>query len=215
MRPAKNESIFTASYPSAGREQPLSPDLARGAGAEPPPVQKGKRTLPTTLLFVDDNLALVEVTTRYISELRPQWRILLAHTLAEGRRIYDQCFPDAAVLDMGLPDGSGLDLLIEFKRHRPELPIVVISGDDNEALRQKVADRWGSAFLAKPFSAPALVNQVEWLMYTARRQSRGQIASPEIDAVLTNPHALALRSDDQTLAVPDPEAARPSRLFLK
>jgi DNA-binding response OmpR family regulator len=153
------------------------------------------------LLFVDDNLALAEVTTRYIGEIRPRWRFLLAHSLAEARMIYNLASPDAAVLDVGLPDGDGLDLLSEFKRHRPWLPIVVISGDDNEALQQKVTDRWGSGFLAKPFSAPALVNQIEWAISTSRRQSPVGSAPPAINAVLPNPHALALRPVCQTLAV--------------
>lgn len=159
-----------------------------------------------SLLFVDDNLSLVEVTTRYIGEIRPGWRFLLAHTLAEGRRIYNQCFPDAAVLDVGLPDGNGLDLLNEFKQHRPGLPIVMISGNNNEALRLEVSDRWGSAFLAKPFSAPTLVSQVERAMYAAQCESRTQVAPPKTNGSGKYPHALARTPVAQSLAVYYPEA---------
>ena len=129
--------------------------------------------MPTTLLFVDDNVALVEITTQYMGEIRPQWRFLLAHSLAEARRIYNQYSPDAAVLDVGLPDGNGLDLLSELKRNRPGLPIIMISGDTPETLRQSVIDRGGYSFLSKPFSAPVLVNHIELAISASQDQSPG------------------------------------------
>jgi DNA-binding response OmpR family regulator len=172
--------------------------------------------MPTTLLFVDDNLALVETATRYISEIRPEWRFLLARTCAEARKLYDQSFPDAAVLDVGLPDGNGLDLLSEFKRNSPGLPIVMISGDDLEALRQEVLRRGGYSFLAKPFSAPALVKNIELAICASRDQSPAQVASPEeISVVWKNPRALVLRPQNQQLAVYDPEAASSNWFLLK
>jgi len=165
--------------------------------------------MSTTLLFVDDNLELVESVTQYIGEIRPQWRFLLAHSLAEARRIYNQYSPDAAVLDVGLPDGNGLDLLSEFKRNRPGLPIIMISGDDPEALGQAVIDRGGYSFLSKPFSAPVLVNHIELAISASLDKSQAQVAPPpETGGVWKNSHALVLRSASQKLAVYNPEAAK-------
>jgi len=135
----------------------LQRELGRSEqGVQTAPAREGEVTMPTTLLFVDDNHVLVQTASKYMSEIRPQWRFMLAHSLAEARRIYNQYSPDAAVLDVSLPDGNGLDLLSEFKRHRPGLPIIMISGDDDESLRQAVIDRGAYAFLGKPFGAPTL-----------------------------------------------------------
>lgn len=164
--------------------------------------------MPTTLLFVDDNIKLVEIATRCIGEIRPQWRFLLAHSLAEARQIYNQYSPDAAVLDVDLPDGNGLDLLSEFKRNRPGLPIIIISGDAPETLRQSVIDRGGYSFLSKPFSAPVLVNHIESAISASRDQSPAQVVPPpETGGVWKNPNTLVLRSASQELAVYNPEAA--------
>ena len=173
--------------------------------------------MPTNLLFVDDNLVLVQTATRDISEIRPQWRFLLAHSLAEARRIYNFYSPDAAVLDVGLPDGNGLDLLSEFKRHRPGLPIIMISGDEHAALRQAVIDRGGYSFLAKPFSAPVLVNHIESAISASQDQFPAQDAPPPEtrSGVWKNPHALVLRSECHKLAVYAPEAARSNGVFWK
>jgi DNA-binding response OmpR family regulator len=164
---------------------------------------------------VDDNIALVQTATRDINEIRPQWRFLLAHSLAEARRIYNQYSPDAAVLDVGLPDGNGLDLLSEFKRNRPGLPIIMISGDDPAALRKVVIDRGAYSFLSKPFSVPLLVNHIELAISASRDQSPAQVAPPETSVVWKNPHALALRSVSRRLAVYDLETARSKWFFLK
>ena len=172
------------------------------------PTQKGKRKMETTLLFVDDNLSLVENTARDISEIRPQWRFLLAHSLAEARRIYNQCFPDAAVLDVDLPDGNGLDLLSELKHNSPALPVIMISGDDSEDLLLKVSERGGYSFFTKPFSAPILVNTIERAVSAFYDESPGRVAPhPESIAVRKNPHALARRPECQTLAVYNPYAS--------
>jgi len=180
------------------------------------PAREGEITMPTTLLFVDDNITLVEVATKYMGEIRPQWRFLLAHTLAEARRIYDRYSPDAAVLDVGLPDGNGLDLLSELKRKRPWLPIIMISGDDPAELRQAVIDRGAYSFLAKPFSAPILVDHIESAITAYRDQFPAPATPPpETSVVWKNPHALALRSASQNLALYAPEDASLNRLILK
>jgi DNA-binding response OmpR family regulator len=164
--------------------------------------------MPANLLFVDDNLALVDTATKYMGEIRPHWRFLLAHTLAEARRIYNQYSLDAAVLDVGLPDGNGLELMSEFKRDRPGLPIIMISGDDPAALRQEVLARGGHSFLSKPFSAPVLMNHIESAISVSRDQSPAQVAPPENSVVWKYPHALARRSESQKLAVYNSETWR-------
>jgi DNA-binding response OmpR family regulator len=170
--------------------------------------QKGERIMPANLLFVDDNLALVETATKYMGEIRPQWRFLLAHTLAEARRIYNHYSPDAAVLDVGLPDGNGLELLSEFKRDRPGVPIIMISGDDPAVLRQEVLVRGGYAFLGKPFSAQVLMDHIESAISVSRDQSPAQVAPSENSVFWRYPHTLVRQSASQKLAVYTPEAVR-------
>ncbi len=186
-----------------------------GQAREMPSTREGETIMPTKLLFLDDNIDLVKTATRYMNEIRPQWKFLLAHTLAEAREIYNMHAPDAAVLDVQLPDGSGLDLLSEFKRQRPELPVIVISGDDPETISQAVIERGGYAFLPKPFSTPVLVSHIESAITAFRHEAAYQAElQGENGWAWKNPHALALRLDSQNEAS-EPEDVISKRLFLK
>ncbi len=172
--------------------------------------------MPTKLLFLDDNIDLVKTATRYMNEIRPQWRFMLAHSLAEARRIYNQYIPDAAILDVGLHDGRGLDLLSEFSRLRPKLPVIVISGDDPVILSQAVIDRGGYSFLPKPFSTPALVSHIESAIVVLQKETRAQ-AEPQsrTGGDWNNPHALAIRFEDQKIETYEPKDQRTRRFVLK
>jgi two-component system, NtrC family, nitrogen regulation response regulator GlnG len=165
--------------------------------------------METTVLFMDDNLTLVEYTSRLLGKMRPEWRFLLANNLAEARRLFTECFTDAAVLDVDLPDGNGLDLLSELKGHCPWLPVIMMSGDDGPDLRRAVVDRGGFAFLGKPFSLSDLVDHIDLALKASRDESPVPLSpSPEASGVWSNPHALVLRPAEQKLAVLVPETAR-------
>ena len=226
MRPSQSENIFnghwhlfrqTSDSKLVQLIQELQGNLRMNERRMPMTLATdGKIVVPTTLLFVDDNITLVEFATRYMGEIRPEWRFLLAHSLAEARLIYNRYSPDAAVLDVGLPDGNGLDLLSEFKRQRPGFPVIMISGDDQEALRQTVIARGAYSFLSKPFSAPDLMNHIELAISSSRGVSPVPVfPQPEASGAWRNPYALVLRPTNQKLAIYDPGAARSNWFPLK
>ncbi len=80
----------------------------------------------------------------------------------------EQIDPDLITIDLGLPDGDGLQLIRKI-RDRSDIPIIVLSarGDDSTVL---TAVRLGAdAFLVKPFSAIALQAHVEALIRRINR----------------------------------------------
>src|SRR5215212_509754 len=52
-----------------------------------------------------------------------------AGTVAEALALYDTEQPAAMLLDIDLPDGSGLDVLLEVKNRQPEAVVIMITGD--------------------------------------------------------------------------------------
>jgi DNA-binding response OmpR family regulator len=70
---------------------------------------------------------------------------------------------DAALVDLGLPDRSGQDLIHDLRAILPGLPIVVISGRDESALTPATRALSALAFLEKPFDLGQLervLNQI-------------------------------------------------------
>jgi DNA-binding NtrC family response regulator len=62
--------------------------------------------------------------------------------------------------DMMLPGQSGLEVVREVRRRRPEVPIVLITGYATAENATRAIDAGASAFLAKPFDDTELLNQV-------------------------------------------------------
>ncbi len=81
----------------------------------------------TKILIVDDErfirMALTEALRSW------EYETAEAASLAEARTAFDEFEPSIAVLDIDLPDGSGLDLLTQIKEARPETIVVMITGN--------------------------------------------------------------------------------------
>ncbi|MDI6797845.1 MAG: response regulator [Desulfatibacillaceae bacterium] len=170
--------------------------------------------MPPTLLFVDDNLPLARTVTAFICEIRPEWRFWVVGTCAEARQVYHQRRPDLAILDVALPDGNGLNLLLEFKLIRPDLPVIIISGDDPEPLAQESLARGGHSFFSKPFSVLTLVATIESAIPLFAYQPQAA-QSPKTTGARKNPFALVPLSTNRDLVVYDPMATKFNWFFPK
>lgn len=78
--------------------------------------------------------------------------------------------PELVLLDLGLPDGDGLDFIREF-RNWSQAPIVVLSARDAEAQKVAALDSGADDYLVKPFGVPELLAR---LRVQLRRRARGE-----------------------------------------
>ncbi len=102
------------------------------------------------------------------------WQVFEASTLAQGLVECGTRRPDLVVLDLGLPDGDGLDLIRDL-RGWSDVPLIVLSARSDE--RQKVAalDAGADDYLGKPFGIAELLARVR--AATRRRVQAGGTAS--------------------------------------
>jgi two-component system, chemotaxis family, chemotaxis protein CheY len=73
---------------------------------------------------------------------------------------------DLMVLDLNMPDVGGVEV-IEFVRsqdHLRQLPILVVTTRGDDASRARVLEAGASAFLAKPFAPPQILDEVRRLL---------------------------------------------------
>lgn len=71
---------------------------------------------------------------------------------------------DVAVLDVTLPGRSGLEVLARLHAERPALPVLMLTGRDDPAVRRACADAGATAFLAKPLVVVDLREAVSGLL---------------------------------------------------
>ena len=75
---------------------------------------------------------------------------------------------DLAVLDLGLPGRTGLEILATLHRDRPALPVLMLTGRDDPAARRACARAGAAGFLAKPLVVADLCEQVDALVGVRR-----------------------------------------------
>ncbi len=118
---------------------------------------------PIRVLLVDDS-ALVRQGVRTILSLQdgdtPIEVAGEAGTVADGIRLADELVPDVVLLDIRLPDGSGLDACKEILRRRPGIRILVLTsfGSDNFIYDAVVAGAQG--YIMKEIDPSALVKSI-------------------------------------------------------
>jgi DNA-binding response OmpR family regulator len=142
-----------------------------------------------TILVVEDD----EATRTFLADnlTADGYDLFVADCARDGARLLETKFPDLLVLDVGLPDASGLDLLRRVReadgvasRIDPRTPVLVLSGRAGELDRVRGFDRGCDDYVAKPFSYPELRGRVAALLRRAnqrRGMGRLRVGDLEVD----------------------------------
>ncbi len=118
------------------------------------------------LLVVEDETRIVELLQ--VALRRAGFVVDAFATASAGREALSFIAYDAAVLDLGLPDGDGLELLASMRRGGSTVPVLILTARD--AVEDRVAglDAGADDYLVKPFALSELAARIRAL---ARRQS--------------------------------------------
>ena len=98
-----------------------------------------------SVLLIDDDETWTRVTSRLLEENEDALEVDTAHSLREGRRLFNSTDPDCVVCDYRLGDGTGMELLETVRENSPNLPFILVTGRGNEsvaadAIQQGVTD---------------------------------------------------------------------------
>lgn len=86
-----------------------------------------------------------------------------AVSVSEAGAMLRHAPPDVVLLDLGLPDGDGAELVRQI-RQQPGLPVLVISARHQEAEKVKLLDAGADDYLTKPFSVVELLARIRVAM---------------------------------------------------
>ena len=118
---------------------------------------------PTALLVEDE-----PQIRRFVRAALEQegWQVVEAATSKRGLIDAGTRKPDLIVLDLGLPDGDGVDFILDLRKWSA-VPVIVLSARVNEADKISALDAGADDFLSKPFGVGELLARVR---ATLRRQ---------------------------------------------
>jgi DNA-binding response OmpR family regulator len=180
---------------------------------------------PSTILVVEDDLA----TRTFLADnlTADGYDVLVAGTTQDATRLLETRYPDLALVDLGLPDGSGFDLIGRVRdadgiasRIDPQTPFIVVSGRGSELDRVRGFDHGCDDYVPKPFSYLELRGRVAALLRRAnQRQVLGrmrvgalEIDPPSRDVLL---HGRRVELSQKEFALLRTLASAPTKVFSK
>lgn len=179
----------------------------------------------STILLVEDDAA----TRTFLADnlTADGYDVLLAETCADGLRLLESKFPDLALLDLNLPDGSGYDVVRSVRaadgvasRIDPATPLLVLSGRDSELDRVRGFERGCDDYLCKPFSYSELRGRVAALLRRSQQRpglGRLRVGELEIDPPSREVHLRGTRLElsQKEFALLRMLATEPTRVYTK
>jgi DNA-binding response OmpR family regulator len=144
-----------------------------------------------TLLVVEDDHA----TRTFLADnlTADGFELLVADTTRDAHRLIEHKAPDLVLIDLGLPDGSGLDVVARVRaadrrlsRVDPDQRFIVLTGPGDELARLRAFERGADDCVQKPFSYPELLLRVRAVLrrgQTGSRAGRLRVGDLELDPV--------------------------------
>lgn len=136
------------------------------------------------VLVVDDDPDILKVVSAFL-ELE-NFKVFTAQSVSEAKKIFQRESPDLIILDIMLPDESGLEWLKELKRITPLTPVLMLTAKSSVSDKVIGFELGADDYLAKPFEPLELVARCKALLrkkevYTKRDQRIFKIKDLEID----------------------------------
>lgn len=122
------------------------------------------------ILIVEDETSIRNLISTVLET--SDYQTLWANTCAMGRTLFLSHTPDLILLDLGLPDVDGQQL-ISFVRNTAATPIIVISARTEEEDKVAALDAGANDYITKPFGTGELLARVRVALRDSRRISSG------------------------------------------
>jgi CheY-like chemotaxis protein len=137
-----------------------------------------------TILIVDGDEASRRLLAETLAGLG--YRVLRAADIAAGWKAQSDTRVDLIVTDIFAPGGAGADFLLQIKRERPEIAVIVMSSLIDQSLRDDLIGAGADGVLAKPFRIAQAEDLISQTLLKYDRASRGD----------NHPHKKVLIVDD-------------------
>lgn len=145
------------------------------------------------LLIIEDDAALGQGIRLALQG--PQTDITLCRTLSEGRDALGAAAFDLVLLDINLPDGSGLELLREIRR-ASGVPVILLTANDMETDIVVGLESGADDYITKPFSLAVLRARVNAQL---RRGAPARAEAVEIEGFFFDFHRMEFHKNGQPI----------------
>jgi DNA-binding response OmpR family regulator len=122
------------------------------------------------LLLIEDNQKLIEDVSDYLQE--QDFILEFAFSIDEAREKFMIYEYDLAILDLGLPDGNGMQLVHEIKQQQPDMGILILTAKHSLEYKLQGLNLGADDYLTKPFHKAELNARIRSIL--RRKISHGR-----------------------------------------
>ena len=127
------------------------------------------KTFP--ILILEDELRLSEAVRSYLDHSLPQVNAMVARSIAEAHVFIYQYEFCAFLIDLTLPDGDGLEFVVDLKTVFPDAQVVLMSGMAYEDIEDRLSQLGNVRFLQKPFDLLQLNRELRRMLPEAEEKA--------------------------------------------
>lgn len=124
-----------------------------------------------------------------LSAIAPEAKVHTASTLRAALELAEKHSFDFAIVDLGLPDSSGMPVLLRFRQAAPDLPVVVFSASSDRDTIMNSLDAGAMGFIPKTSPSDVLLNALRLVfsgsIYVPHEALAGRDAPARADPDLT------------------------------
>ena len=129
---------------------------------------------PASILFVDDEVCVLDALKRSLMGQRSVWDLRFAHSVDEALGMIHEDQPDVVVTDITMPGRDGLELLqtLHGDPVTERLPVIILTGLADHDLKQRALDMGAFDLLNKPIVTQDLVARIRSTLRVKSYQDR-------------------------------------------
>jgi DNA-binding response OmpR family regulator len=125
------------------------------------------------ILVAEDDAPLADFLRQRLAQ--EQFSVQLTSNGGEAQRLAaNQCF-DFVLLDLDLPGAKGLDVLRNIRSHKPDLPVMIVTGPSEVEERVRGLDAGADDYIAKPFAFAELAARIRAILRRGNRPASAVI----------------------------------------
>lgn len=154
-------------------------------------MNRGQNMSPIKVLLIEDNQAdahlirlLLSANKAHKTGAPPEFEVLHVNRLTAGKAYLEQMSIDILLLDLSLPDSHGTDTFERAKEMAPQVPIVVLSGLDDESVAVKAMQLGAQDYLVKGNIESDVLERA--IRYAIERQNLITQLQQKSDALVTS-----------------------------
>lgn len=150
------------------------------------------------ILVVEDSHVHQKVVGRFLED--NGFQPIFAETVQQALQFVSTFLPQAIILDLHLPKGSGLEILAELKSRNEQIPVIVTSGIIDKRILQELSAYKVKAVLTKPIVVSRLQEELDEIFAgSSCAVNEKKVDSKETQILLVEDFLLTVRATEKTL----------------